>query len=171
MSRALADQATNPGSSRWGGRPFFFSYAWLLFLVTAVFGGVAGLGAFTFLYAEGGSYLSDDPSACVNCHVMRDVYDGWNHGSHKAVAVCNDCHTPHRFPDKYIVKGINGWNHSRAFTTGDFAEPIRIKGLNEAIAQENCLYCHGEMVVAISHQAGDDPTDCLRCHAGVGHGK
>ena len=38
---------------------------------------------------------------------MRGQFDGWNHSSHKAVAGCNDCHTPHRFPDKWIVKGIN----------------------------------------------------------------
>ncbi|HSM57232.1 MAG TPA: cytochrome c nitrite reductase small subunit [Candidatus Sulfomarinibacteraceae bacterium] len=154
-----------------GGQGNWLSLApfWLWLLLAGIAGGVFGLGGFTFIYAEGGSYISDNPDTCVNCHVMREVHDAWNKGSHKAVAVCNDCHTPHRFPDKYIVKGLNGWNHSVAFTTGDFHEPLRITGLNYNVALENCLYCHGDFVVAMSHQGTDDPTDCLRCHSGVGH--
>jgi cytochrome c nitrite reductase small subunit len=144
---------------------------WSWLLLAGLFGGVIGLGSFTFVYAEGASYFSNDPQACVNCHIMRDVYDGWNHGSHKAVAVCNDCHTPHTFFAKYAVKGINGWNHSVAFTTGDFPEPLRITELNREVTQASCLYCHGDLVVAISHEGSDDPTDCLSCHSGVGHGR
>ena len=51
-------------------------------------GAVLGLGSFTFHYAEGGSYFSNDPRACVNCHIMRDAYDGWQKASHHAVAAC-----------------------------------------------------------------------------------
>jgi cytochrome c nitrite reductase small subunit len=142
---------------------------WLGLLLAGAAGGVFGLGGYTFVYAEGGSYFSDDPRACVNCHIMREVYDGWHHGSHTAVATCNDCHTPHRFPDKYIIKGINGWNHSVAFTLGNFPEPIRITPLNRQVTQDTCLYCHESLVVAISHDADLHPTDCLTCHAGVGH--
>ncbi|CAN5592782.1 hypothetical protein BH09PLA1_BH09PLA1_11250 [soil metagenome] len=35
-----------------------------------------GLGSFTFNYAEGLSYLSNNPRACVNCHIMNDQYSG-----------------------------------------------------------------------------------------------
>jgi cytochrome c nitrite reductase small subunit len=141
------------------------------FVLAGIVGGIIGLGGFTFFYAESASYFSDNPQACINCHVMRDVYDGWNHGSHKAFTTCNDCHTPHTFPGKYIVKGINGWNHSVAFTLNNFHEPIRINDMNRAVAQESCLYCHGDLVVAISHENSGHPTDCLACHAGVGHGR
>ncbi len=34
------------------------------------------MGVFTFTYAEGFSCLSDDPRACANCHVMREVFSG-----------------------------------------------------------------------------------------------
>lgn len=144
---------------------------WLWLLMAAGFGGILGLGGATFTFAEGYSYLSDNPDACVNCHVMRAVYNGWHNGSHKAFATCNDCHTPHTFPGKYIIKGVNGWNHSVAFTTGDFPEPIRITALNRAVALDNCLYCHADLVAAISHEASETPTDCLTCHVGVGHGR
>ena len=66
----------------------------LLIAVFALAGILAGVGAYTFAYAKGGSYLLDDPQACVNCHVMREHLDGWQQSAHHAHAVCNDCHLP-----------------------------------------------------------------------------
>lgn len=142
--------------------------------LAAAFGIVAGLGLFTFIYAEGLSYFSDDPAACVNCHVMNDQFNSWNHSSHKAVAACNDCHTPHgTYVEKYIVKGINGWNHSLAFTTGNFPDPIRIRGFNADIAQQNCIECHAGAISQM-HVTGSldrDQLYCIACHGNVGHGQ
>lgn len=143
---------------------------WVWVGLALVFGVAAGLGVYTFAYAQGLSYMSSDPKACLNCHVMRDVYEGWNHSSHKSVATCNDCHIPHNFPAKYVAKGLNGWHHSSAFTTGKFHEPIRIKKYNREILLENCLGCHGSLTDSIIHQHSNSPTDCLRCHSRVGHG-
>jgi cytochrome c nitrite reductase small subunit len=143
----------------------------LLLGLAALLGGLVGLGGFTFTYAQGFSYLSNDPKACVNCHVMREVYDGWNHGSHKNVAVCNDCHTPHDVLGKYAVKAINGFKHSAAFTLGGFPEPIHITDFDRTVARNNCVECHSTLVTSINHQGGADATDCTRCHVGVGHSK
>src|SRR5512144_48955 len=86
-------------------------------LVLAVFGGIlAGTGGFTFHYAEGLSYLSNDPKACVNCHIMNEQFDSWRKGPHHAVATCNDCHVPPHFPAKYLAKARNGYHHSMRFT-------------------------------------------------------
>ena len=74
---------------------------WPLLLLFAVLGVVLGLGGFTFWYAEGGSYFSTDPRACMNCHIMRDQYDSWSKASHHAAAKCIYCHLPHdleKFP-------------------------------------------------------------------------
>jgi hypothetical protein len=38
---------------------------------------VLGLGTYTFTYARGWAYLTDDAGACANCHVMHEQYDGW----------------------------------------------------------------------------------------------
>lgn len=130
-----------------------------------------GLSAYTFDYAKGTSYFSDDPAACVNCHVMREQFDGWSRSSHHAVAVCNDCHTPHGFPEKWLVKGINGWNHSLAFTTGDFPDPIRIRDFNAQVAEENCVTCHQRLVSQIHRPAAGQAMSCVACHGNVGHGK
>ena len=57
-----------------------------LILLAALVGLLAGVGGFTFLYAEGFSYMSSDPKACVNCHIMQPQFDSWQKGSHHAVA-------------------------------------------------------------------------------------
>ena len=63
-----------------------------------------GVGGYTFLYAEGFSYMSDDPAVCVNCHIMQPQYDSWQKASHHTVATCVDCHLPHDFFRKYLAK-------------------------------------------------------------------
>ena len=145
---------------------------WVWIALAGLAGAIAGVGLFTFSYAEGTSYLTNNPEACANCHVMREYYDGWVRGGHAHVAVCNDCHTPHdNIAAKYAVKAINGFRHSYAFTTGAFEEPIRIVPFDRDITQHACLSCHGDLTYSISHPGSRDPTDCLTCHAGVGHGK
>jgi cytochrome c nitrite reductase small subunit len=140
----------------------------MLAAVVAV-GVLVGFSLFTFDYAEGMSYFSSDPSACVNCHIMRDQFDGWNHSSHKAVAGCNDCHAPHTFPDKWIVKGINGFNHSVAFTFDNFHEPIQIRPMNERVALENCVGCHETATSQIHVNSAGEEISCISCHQEVGH--
>jgi cytochrome c nitrite reductase small subunit len=146
--------------------------SFLPLLLSASVGLLLGLGGYTFYYAEGASYFSNDPRACVNCHIMREQYDGWQKGSHHAVATCNDCHVPHEFIPKYLAKMENGFWHSKGFTLQDFPEPIRIKPKNKAILQENCVACHAELVSEIATHPGNDEQmlDCVHCHAGVGHG-
>jgi cytochrome c nitrite reductase small subunit len=134
-----------------------------------LFGGVVGLGLFTTSYAEGTSYLSDDPASCRNCHVMNDVYDAWLKAPHHAVATCNDCHIPHDFPAKYVVKAMNGFNHSLAFTLQNFHEPIQITPPNKVVALNNCGYCHGTVMTLVEHGGQDEFLDCTRCHASIGH--
>ncbi|HSQ68820.1 MAG TPA: NapC/NirT family cytochrome c, partial [Steroidobacteraceae bacterium] len=96
--------------------------------ILAVLAGILlGIGGYTFLYAGGFSYLSSDPEACMNCHIMRPQFDSWQKGSHHAVAKCVDCHLPHDFVGKYLAKSENGYHHSKGFTLQDFHEPIMIK--------------------------------------------
>jgi len=138
-------------------------------LAAALLGALIGLGGVTFGYAKGLSYMSTDPRACVNCHIMRPQYEAWQRSGHHAVAGCADCHLPSTFPEKYIAKARNGWLHSRAFTTQDFPEPIRITPPNAAILQDSCLDCHDALVHDLSGTQGA-PT-CVHCHADVGHGE
>ncbi len=142
----------------------------LYLVIGAGLGAVGGLGAFTFGYGKGYSYLSSDPTACVNCHVMEPYYDSWQNSSHHHVAVCNDCHLSHHPLGKWVTKADNGFFHSLAFTLDNFPEPIRIKPRNRRVTQNACLHCHAEVVHQMFPAAPRDEMPlCVTCHADVGH--
>jgi len=129
-----------------------------------------GIGGYAFVYARGASYLTNDPAACANCHIMQEQYDGWQRSSHRAVAVCNDCHAPHTFVGKYTTKALNGFWHSFYFTTGGFQDPIRVTPRNAAVTEQTCRYCHDAVVRAIDHSpAPGRALSCVQCHRSVGH--
>ena len=155
----------------------------VMLLAAVGLGLAAGLGAFTFVYARGYSYLTNDPAACANCHIMREHFDAWNKSTHRAVATCNDCHTPHDLVGKYTVKAKNGFWHSFYFTTGNYPDPLRITEGNRIVAEESCRHCHAQITAAID-PAGHatratsapvtaprsaEPATCVRCHRYVGH--
>lgn len=147
------------------------SRPWWPWLFAAGIGTFAGLGTFTFRYAEGLSYFSKRPEACVNCHIMQTQYDGWQKASHHTAAVCVDCHLPERFIPKYIAKAENGWRHGQRFTTQNFAEPMFVQEAGRRILENNCIRCHGPLVATMEAHAGlREDTQCLHCHANVGHG-
>ena len=139
-------------------------------VIAVLVGCLVGIGTFTFVYADGASYLSSDAGACANCHVMRGQFEAWQKSSHKQVAACNDCHAPHSSTAaKLAVKGLNGFNHSLAFTTGRFPEPIQITDFNRRVTEETCRYCHEQMVHDIDRAPEDEKLSCIRCHVDVGH--
>ena len=142
---------------------------WLIGCICA--GVVLGLGVFIFIYAKGYSYLSNDPRACANCHVMQEYYDSWVKGSHHRTASCNDCHVPHHNIEKYYAKALNGFNHSKAFTLQNFPLPIRITKHNLDNLQHNCIECHLTMVsdIAAHQDVGAGISRCTQCHRSVGH--
>lgn len=151
--------------------------------LSVLIGLMAGVGGYTFSYAGGLKYMSKDPEVCAQCHIMNDQYDSWRKGPHHAAATCYDCHLPPHFPQNYIAKGVNGYNHSMGFTfqpprpddPGEkmyFHEPIQIKPMNSQILQDNCLRCHGDFVhdIVAGSTTGENAVRCVHCHRGVGHG-
>jgi len=135
-----------------------------------VAGAMLGIGFYTFGYARGASYLSNDPKACANCHVMQEHFTGWMKSSHGKVAVCNDCHTPPGTIPKYATKAVNGFFHSLAFTTGWFPDEIVITQRNFQVTQSACLKCHAEIVQQIrSTRSHRTDVECISCHRTVGH--
>jgi cytochrome c nitrite reductase small subunit len=149
---------------------------WSLGAVVAALAGVTlGVAGFTFVYAQGASYLGHDAAACANCHVMRPQLEGWTKSSHGHFATCNDCHTPPGLLPKYGTKALNGLFHSLAFTTGRFPEPIRITERNRRVTESACRGCHQAVVdqierrpVGVGRQT-EEQSSCLACHPGVGH--
>lgn len=144
----------------------------LLVVVACVIAIPVGIGAFTFVYAKGFSYLSTDPRACVNCHVMNQQYDAWLKSGHRHVATCVECHLPHAGLAKWAAKADQGFRHSAAFTLQNFKEPIEITPRDRLIVQANCVRCHEDFVHAVFASPGPprQELDCLHCHARAGHG-
>ena len=142
-------------------------------LATALLVGITiGIGGYTFVYAKGYSYITNDPQACANCHVMRDHYTAWTRSSHRSVAVCNDCHTPPGTIPKYLSKAQNGFWHSFYFTTGTYPDPIRITPRNQVITETACRKCHTELTESIDPfhtNTGRGGLTCTSCHNEVGH--
>ena len=137
----------------------------------ALLGGFGGAVGYTAHYARATSYLSDNPKACVNCHIMNEQYDAWQSSSHHARATCNDCHVPHdSLLSKYAVKAEHGYRHSKRFTFQNFHEPIRINEASRDVVIGNCVRCHDAMTREIRLAGNAAGLDCLHCHASVAHG-
>lgn len=127
------------------------------------------------------SYLSTDPKACINCHVMNTHYATWQHSSHARTATCVDCHLPHdTFINKYTAKARDGWNHTVAFTANTFEQNLEISDDGASRVQSNCISCHATLtavIIANSDKyhdfAGIPRTDrkCWDCHRDVPHGR
>lgn len=130
-------------------------------------GAACGIGLFALRYARATSYLSDDASACVNCHVMRDNHDGWALSSHRDVT-CNECHVPHGAITKWLAKAENGYHHSYAFTFAD-VQVIRATEKSRDVVNANCADCHERETHNLAASAGGEQLDCVRCHRGAGH--
>ena len=140
------------------------------YVIAATIGLVVGLGSFTFYQAKGHSYLFDSPLVCVNCHVMQEQHDAYQHSSHRFVAGCNDCHTPKGFVPKWASTALNCFNHASAFTRGDFHEPIMANAFNRQVALGRCVDCHDATATDMGvHPAELDAVSCIRCHGNVGH--
>jgi len=144
----------------------------LTMVATLLLGLAVGLGAYAFIYAKGYEYLTNDPQACTNCHVMQTPYDAWLKSSHHSVASCNDCHTPHNIVGKYAVKAKDGFLHSFYFTTGRYPDNIGITEFNRKITEEACRRCHQNITAEIEGTgvAGrSGRLQCIRCHRSAGH--
>ncbi len=141
----------------------------MFFIAIASIGAPLGVGTYVFWYGNGVSYITDNPKACVSCHVMEPQFASWSRSSHKTVASCNSCHAPGNLPQKIKTKIVNGLAHSYAFTTGRFNEPIRIKAANRLDVQKACLNCHTNVFAPGSISRHDPESSCLQCHGDVGH--
>ena len=139
------------------------------FILACLVGVMFGVGGYTFVYAKGFSYLSSNPAACANCHIMQSQYDGWHKSGHHHVAGCADCHMPASFFAKYLTKAENGYLHSKAFTLQNFHEPIIMRDKSKTILNRACVHCHESIVHNIVLPTSDERDMCTRCHSGVGH--
>ncbi len=136
-------------------------------------GALVGMGIYVARISEATSYLSDDPRACINCHIMTPEYATWQHSSHARVATCNDCHVPHdSLFAKYYYKAKDGIRHSTLFTLRKEKQVIQSIPESREVIQKNCLRCHGSLVSEVAgsvHSASNRL--CTECHRETPHGR
>lgn len=143
-------------------------------------GGIAAglLGLFLYLLRFH-TYLGDDPSACVNCHIMTPYYATWMHSSHGRNTTCNDCHVPHdNVLNKYYFKAKDGSNHVFKFVTRQERQAIQAIEASAGVIMDNCIRCHTQLnqefvqtgrITYMQAQCGAGRA-CWDCHRDVPHG-
>lgn len=138
-----------------------------------------GIGFYILRLSNAAAYLSDDPKACINCHLMTPQYISWNHSSHREVAHCNDCHVPQdNLVSKFYFKAKDGLYHSSIFTMRAEPQVIKALGPSMEVIQNNCIRCHEDRVVddkltafVDDHAVHRTDRTCWECHREVPHGK
>ncbi len=141
---------------------------------------LVGLGAYSMYMSRAHSYLSDDPSACVNCHIMAPYYQSWNHSSHARWTNCNDCHVPHEnVVSKYAFKAKDGLYHAAVFTIKGEPQVIRSREESNNVIMENCIRCHTQLntdfvktgMITYTEARDGMGKACWDCHTQVPHTK
>jgi cytochrome c nitrite reductase small subunit len=139
----------------------------------------SGLGALAFHISNASSYLTDDPKACVNCHIMAPQFATWQRSAHGRVTVCNDCHVPHEnLALKYAFKAMDGTRHAFMFTFHMEPDVIRMHEPGQWTVQNNCIRCHEGLTshaphLAVARAEAEAGTGklCWDCHREVPHGR
>lgn len=142
--------------------------------------GVLAGGGTLFLYLlRAHTYLDDDPSACVNCHIMAPYYATWFHSSHSRDATCNDCHVPHENAvKKWAFKGMDGMRHVAVFLAQGEPQVIQANDASAQVIMNNCIRCHAQLnnefvktgkIDFMMAQTGEGKA-CWDCHREVPHG-
>lgn len=140
---------------------------------------MVGLGLFMARESKIISYMSDDPQACVNCHVMTPMYNSWMHSSHREWASCNDCHVPQdNVFDKYYFKAKDGIYHATIFTLRMEPDVMKMQEASQEVVQNNCIRCHVQQVTQVKydgwikkHRENRTERQCWNCHTHIPHGK
>lgn len=141
-------------------------------------GFLAGVLIFLVYISRAHSYLSNEPSTCVNCHIMTPFYVTWYHSSHREWATCVDCHVPHdNIFRTYAFKAKDGLRHATIFTLRLEPQAIFIHESGRSVVQENCIRCHGDLlrnehgVMYFPEMlSAREQRRCVDCHRQVPHG-
>lgn len=146
-----------------------------LFVVAGI---AVGLGAYTIYMSRAHSYLSDDPSACINCHIMTPYYQSWMHSSHHQWTTCNDCHVPQdNILKGYAFKAMDGLYHSAVFTIKGEPQVIRPREPSNNVIMDNCIRCHTQLnqdfvktgMITYTQARDGEGKACWDCHRNVPH--
>jgi len=143
-----------------------------------VLGCLCGIFIFGVYASRVHSYFSDEPTGCLNCHIMNPFYITWFHSSHREHTTCNDCHIPQGNVVKSLWFKLNdGLRHSTLFTLNEYPQVIRLRDAGAMTVQENCIRCHQNQIsyafdfVWQDNYHNKQEMYCWNCHREVPHGR
>ena len=148
-----------------------------MLLMAGVVCGLSGL--FMYLLRAHTYFIGDNPSACVNCHIMTPYYATWSHSSHGRDATCNDCHVPHQnLALKYGCKAMDGLKHTAYFVMHSERQAPMAEALTGQVVMDNCIRCHQQLNtefvntgrMGYMQQQTQGGKACWDCHRNVPHG-
>lgn len=138
-----------------------------------------GLVALFMYHLRAHTLVTNDPAACMNCHVMTPYYATWFHSSHSRHATCNDCHVPHENPiRKWAFKAKDGMRHVYVFLTRTEPDVIQAHPAGSQVIMNNCIRCHTQLntefvstgrIDFMMSEVGKGKA-CWDCHRDVPHG-
>ncbi|MDR3213819.1 MAG: cytochrome c nitrite reductase small subunit [Azoarcus sp.] len=142
-------------------------------------GGIAlGLGVYNVYMSRAFSYLGNDPSACVNCHIMSTAYQSWSKSSHAGWATCKDCHIPqdNRLTG-LLFEAQDGLYHAAQFALRAEPQVVRPRDVSSEVIQGNCVRCHTQLTTEFVKAGKAQFADiqhgrqkaCWDCHRNVPH--
>jgi cytochrome c nitrite reductase small subunit len=142
-------------------------------------GGVAaGLGLYNAYTSRVFSYLGNDPSACVNCHIMSPAYQSWSKSSHANWTTCKDCHIPqdNRLAG-LLFEAKDGLYHATQLTLRTEPQVVRPRDVSSEVIQGNCVRCHTQLTTEFVKAGKAQFVDiqhgrqkaCWDCHRNVPH--
>ena len=153
---------------------------WQKIVLLVLAGVVCGLvGLFMYLLRAHTYFIGDNPSACVNCHIMTPYYATWSHSSHGRDATCNDCHVPHQnLAVYYGFKAMDGLKHTAYFLAHAERQAPKAEDLTGQVVMDNCIRCHTQLnqEFVTTGRKGYMPQQreggkvCWDCHRTVPHG-
>lgn len=151
---------------------------WLKITAIIVLGIITGLIILFMYLLRAQTYLANDPSACMNCHVMAPYYATWLHSSHGRDATCNDCHVPHQnFVKYWMFKGTDGMHHVYKLVTRQERNAIIASDGTREVIMGNCVRCHKQLTQEFVKDGRSDymmtkigeGKACWDCHRMVPH--
>lgn len=143
-------------------------------------GATIGSLAYLIYISRMTSYLSDDPSACVNCHIMAPYFQSWQKSSHQPWTNCNECHVPHNnAANKYLFKAKDGLFHASVFTLRMEPQVLRPRDASYEVIMDNCIRCHTQLntefvktgMIGYAQTKDGGGKACWDCHREVPHGR
>ena len=153
---------------------------WQKIVLLVLAGVVCGLvGLFMYLLRAHTYFIGDNPSACVNCHIMTPYYATWSHSSHGRDATCNDCHVPHQnLAVYYGFKAMDGLKHTAYFLAHAERQAPKAEDLTGQVVMDNCIRCHTQLNQEFvttgrkgyMQQQREGGKVCWDCHSNVPHG-